>query len=247
MLDLNYIYCLDCLDGLKLLDDNSIDVIITSPPYNKAGLNGVKKRSLTNNWISTIDYNGDVNVDNMNEDDYQQWQTNVLNECFRVLKPNGSMFYNHKNRIHNGRIISPYQWLLKTNFIIRQEIIWDRQSTNNVNPCRFLPLTELIFWLTKTNKPNFYRNKDCLFKTEVWSFPFKTHTEHPAPFPVNLPDNILQNIPKLDNEKMVVLDPFMGSGTVALSAIKNGFNYIGFDKFQIYVDMANKNINNFII
>ena len=150
MLESNKIYQIDVLDGLKQLDDNSIDVIITSPPYNKAGLNGIKKRSSTNNWTSTIDYNNDVNVDNMPEEEYQKWQIDFLNECFRVLKEDGSMFYNHKNRIHEGEIVSPYKWLFDTKFKIRQEIIWDRGSTNNVNPCRYLPLTELIFWLTKS-------------------------------------------------------------------------------------------------
>ena len=62
----------------------------------------------------------------MDEDEYQQWQLDILNELFRVLKNDGSLFYNHKNRIHNGEIISPYQWLFKSPFKIRQEIILDR-------------------------------------------------------------------------------------------------------------------------
>lgn len=57
MLELNKIYNIDCLEGLKLLDDNSIDLIITSPPYNKAGFNGVHKRSIKNDiWNKTINY-----------------------------------------------------------------------------------------------------------------------------------------------------------------------------------------------
>lgn len=50
----------------------------------------------------------------MNEEDYQKWQTEILNGCYRVLKKDGSMFYNHKNRIHKGEIISPYKWLFNT-------------------------------------------------------------------------------------------------------------------------------------
>ena len=236
-MELNKIHNIDCLDGLKQLEDNSVDIIITSPPYNKAGLNGIKKGK---KWVATIDYNDDVNVDNMNEDDYQQWQINVLNECFRILKPNGSMFYNHKNRIHNGEIVSPYKWLFKTQFIIRQEIIWDRGSTHNVNRRRYMPTTELIFWLTKTNNPVFDRKQDTKFKNEIWSFPFNKGTEHPAPFPIDLPDNIISCI--ATNERLLVLDPFMGSGTVALSALKHNCDFIGFEKFQKYIDIANKRI-----
>lgn len=244
MFERNRIYCIDVLEGLKQLDDESVDVIITSPPYNK-GFSGTGKNNQRAKWNSTIDYNGDSSVDNLPEDEYEKWQIDVLNECFRVLKKDGSMFYNHKNRIWTGKgeIISPYKWLFKTNFKIRQEIIWDRGSTNNVATQRYLPCTELIFWLTKSSKVNFYRGRDTMLKKEVWAFPFEKGTKHPAPFPQKLPDNILSCIPQKENEKLLVLDPFMGSGTVALSAIKYNCDYIGFEKFQEYIDMANKRIN----
>ena len=78
-------------------------------------------------------------------------------------------------------------------------------------------------------------------KKEVWSFPFEINTEHPAPFPQKLPDNILHCMSD-EKERLLVLDPFMGSGTTAKSAIKYGCDYIGFEKFQTYVDMAEKNL-----
>jgi modification methylase len=241
MLETNKIYCCDVLEGLRQLDDESVDLIITSPPYNKAGLNGVLKKG-KRTWVTTIDYGGDVNVDKMNESEYEDWQIAVLNECFRVLKPDGSMFYNHKNRIATGKgeIVSPYKWLFKTKFKIRQEIIWDRTSTNNVQNCRYLPTTEKIFWLTKSARPKFVRNKMSKYKTEVWDFNFLNNTKHPAPFPIELPDAIISCIPH--DKPLLVLDPFMGSGTVAVSAVKHDCNYIGFDKFEEYVDMANKRI-----
>ena len=60
MLEVNKIYCCDVLEGLKQLDDESIDLIITSPPYNKAGFNGVVKRTKGCIWNKTIDYFGIV-------------------------------------------------------------------------------------------------------------------------------------------------------------------------------------------
>lgn len=242
-MELNKIYCCDVLEGLKRLDDESIDLIITSPPYNKAGLNGIVKRTKNCKWNKTIDYNDDPNIDNIPEEEYQKWQIDILNECFRVLKKDGSLFYNHKNRIHKGEIVSPYKWLFKTPFKIRQEIIWDRGSSPNVSRCRYIPSTELIFWLTKSERPRFDRSRDTLFKNEVWKFAAQKGTEHPAPFPIELPDNIIPNVAQ--GEKITVLDPFMGSGTVALSAKNNGCDYIGFEKFKEYVDMANKRINMF--
>lgn len=242
MLEKNKIYCIDVLEGLRLLEDESVDVIITSPPYNKKGLTKAKNNPKSK-WNSTIDYNGDENVDNMPEDEYEKWQIEILKECYRVLKKDGSMFYNHKNRIwtSHGEIISPYKWLYQTPFKIRQEIIWDRGSTNNVARQRYLPCTELIFWLTKSKQVRFDRKIDTPMKKEVWSFPFEINTEHPAPFPEKLPDNILHCIAD-GEEKLLVLDPFIGSGTTALSALKHNCDYIGFEKFQQYVDMANEKI-----
>lgn len=71
--------------------------------------------------------------------------------------------------------------------------------------------------------------------------PPQKNTEHPAPFPIEIPDNIIPCVAQ--GEKITVLDPFMGSGTVAVSAIKHGCDYIGFEKFQQYIDLANKRIH----
>lgn len=227
---------MDVLEGLKQLDDESIDLIITSPPYNKVGLNGISA-SKGRNWKKTIDYNDNPHNDNMSEQDYQEWQTEVLKECYRVLKNDGSLFYNHKNRIHNGEIISPFTWLYKTPFKIRQEIIWDRGSGPNVSPCRYIPSYEHVFWLTKSMHPRFNRVTETQMKKDVWKMIPKKGTEHPAPFPMELPDNIIPCVAQ--GERITVLDPFMGSGTVAISAKKHGCDYIGFEKFQEYVNMAN--------
>ena len=83
MLELNKIYCCDVLEGLSKLDNESIDLIITSPPYNKMGLNGKK---IGGNWIGSIVYGNDSSIDNKDENEYKNWQIEVLNECHRVLK-----------------------------------------------------------------------------------------------------------------------------------------------------------------
>lgn len=83
------------------------------------------------------------------------------------------------------------------------------------------------------------------YKNEIWSFPFEKNTKHPAPFPIDLPNNIMDCIPKKEYGNIIVLDPFMGSGTVALAALQHNFEYIGFEKFKIYVDMTNERIDDF--
>ena len=241
---LNRIIKTDVLEGMKLLPDKTIDIIITSPPYNKAGLNGIKVDSPKNNWKSTIDYGGDINIDCKPEDEYQRWQIDFLNECERVLRDDGSLFYNHKNRIHKGFIVSPYEWILNSRLRVRQEITWNRGSSNNLTPCRYIPSNEIIFWLTKSKRVSFIRPVGMKNKMETWNIGFKRNTKHPAPFPLEIPDTILDCIPNNKGDK-VVLDPFMGSGTVAISAIKHDFHWLGFELLDEYVHMANNRIKNF--
>jgi modification methylase len=236
-MELNKIYCCDALEGLNGLEDKSIDLIITSPPYNKAGFNGKNKRTEHCIWNKTIDYSGDINVDCMDEGDYENWQIKILNECFRVLKDGGSMFYNHKIRTKKNQISHPLEWISKSNFKCRQIITWDRTNSPNQDTCRYVPTTELIFWLNKSEKnPRFKRSKDSIFQTEVWRLPPEKNTEHPAPFPIEIPDNIIPNVAQ--GERIVVLDPFMGSGTVAKSAIKHNCDYIGFEISEEYIKMG---------
>jgi modification methylase len=151
------------------------------------------------------------------------------------------MFYNHKNRVKKNQVSFPTEWICKSKFICRQEIIWDRTSSVNQDKCRYLPTVEKIYWLIKEPKnPRFKRLDNINFNTEVWRFSPDKKNEHPAPFPIELPNNIIPCVAQ--NEKIVVLDPFMGSGTVALSAKQNGCDYIGFELFQEYIDKANERL-----
>jgi len=243
MLERNRIYCIDVLEGLKQLDDESVDLIITSPPYNKNGFNKLK-HATKRVWNQTIAYDGDEMNDYMPEDEYEKWQIEVLNECFRVLKKDGSMFYNHKERFHQNVCSFPLEWINKSKFIFRQLIVWDRGAAPNFDGVRYLPTTEYFFWLIKEKKnPRFRRQKNTEFKTNVWRIIPDKNTEHPAPFPIKIPDNIIPCVAQ--GERILVLDPFMGSGTVAISAKKNGCDYIGFEKSKLYTEMAEKNLANF--
>ena len=68
----------------------------------------------------------------MPEEEYQSWQVEVLNELYRVIKEGGSFFYNHKVRYEDGKMIHPLQWLIKTNWNIWKEIIWNRKIAGNI-------------------------------------------------------------------------------------------------------------------
>jgi modification methylase len=147
----------DCLEVMKDIPDNTFDLIVTSPPYNKSFYDKRKKQGGKNDvWKQRkIDY-GDFK-DNLSPEKYEEWQSKVISECLRILKPTGSLFYNHKAFSHKHLLVYPKYVF---NFPLKQIITWDRGSTPQINPCRFYPTTELIFWITKTAKQPYFSNKE---------------------------------------------------------------------------------------
>ena len=224
----------DCLELMKELPAESVDLVVTSPPYNKHSNN--RHVGHTDSWQNAkIDYG--VYVDDMAESDYQEWQKKVLRECIRVLKDDGSLFYNHKPRIVNHKIIFPNEWLGEFN--IRQMIIWNRKNSPTLEPIRFLPTTEYIYWITKKAKtPKF--NREAMKYTEVWNITATPNSLHPAPFPKELVKRcILATTSKND----VVLDPFMGSGTTGVACVQLNRNFIGYEISPDYFKIAEKRIS----
>lgn len=233
----------DCLTTMSKLSDDSVDLIITSPPYNKAGYEGfIRKSHKKEVWNKgrNIEYGGNPENDFVKESEYQEKQINVLNEMQRILKPDGSVFYNHKVRVAQHKASHPIEWILKSKLTFRQQIIWDRKSGPSVSPIRYMPSTELIFWLTKTPcQPNFERPKNLLFFGEVWRFSPKPNPLHPAPFPEELPTNIIMCI-KDKRDDFVVYDPYTGTGTTLKVAKEYGLKYFGSEVIPRYCDMANE-------
>jgi site-specific DNA-methyltransferase (adenine-specific) len=233
------LYLGDCAEILPTL--GQFDVVITSPPYNKAGYEGfIRKRHEKDSWGQrNVDYGDNPENDFMLESEYQDSQIKILNEIWNHLANDGSLFYNHKIRVANHKASHPIEWLIKTNFVFRQQLIWDRSNSPAVAPIRFLPTTELIFWMTKYQKqPNFNRAKDLEFKGEVWKFMAEQNPLHPAPYPINLPTNILKNI----EGDIVVFDPYLGSGTTGVACAKMGKTFVGIEREQKYFDIACKRI-----
>ena len=233
------IYNVDVLEGLKSLPDNSIDLIVTSPPYNKGYWS--KNRNMKSGFFRTksrrIDYG--VFDDCMPPEEYEQWQRDVLSECCRVIKPTGSIFYNHKPMYRDIVEVNPtyiYDYPLK------QTIIWNRNSTAMLSTTAyFYTFYEYLFWLKKDYgaRPYFNR-KSAVFQSSVWKITPAKNNNHPAPFPIELPENCILACTK---EGDVVLDPFMGSGTTALAAKKHGRHYLGFELNPDYIEEANKRLS----
>ena len=126
----------DTLTELKKIKNNFVDLGVTSPPYNKQEKN--------KGWlVKNVKY--DSFKDISTEEQYQQNQILVLNELYRITKQGGSFFYNHKLRWDKGKMMHPMEWLLKTDWVIRQEIVWDRMIAGNIRGWRFWQVEERIF------------------------------------------------------------------------------------------------------
>lgn len=230
MIELNKIHNEDCIHTMSKIQAKEINCIITSPPYN---LGGDFHTFVNGKRVTYGDYN--KYKDKLNEEDYQNWQIDVLNECYRILKDDGVMFYNHKNRIVKGNVISPFEWISKTEFKVSQVVVLNLKSTANVDKRRFFPVHELLFVLTKNIKTKLH-NEECL--TDVWEMKKVSRkvSGHPATFHIDLP---LRCIRAGTNEGDIIYDPFSGTGTVAKACIETNRIFIG---SEIDEDYYNKSI-----
>jgi site-specific DNA-methyltransferase (adenine-specific) len=265
MLKINKIYCMDCLQGLPLLDEASVDVIVSSPPYNI----GKQYRS----------YN-DVRPRN----EYLGWMETIAKVCATKLKEKGSFFLNVGGKPTDPWIALDLANRFRKHYMLQNTIHWIKSIAISkddvgkyqvitgdiavghyqpVNSTRYLSnCHEYIFHFTKTgdvpidqlaigvkyqDKTNIGRwknaSKDLRGRGNTWFIPYETiqtARPHPTVFPVKLPEMCirLQGVRK----NMLVLDPFMGTGSTALACQKLGVDYIGFEIDTTYVTIAQKKL-----
>lgn len=233
---INKIICGDCIEIMKKIPSNSIDLIVTSPPYNlKNSTGNGMKDGRGGKWANAALVNGYSNYsDDLPYEKYISWQKECLKEMYRLLKEDGAIFYNHKWRVQGGVLQDRRE--IVSDFPIRQIIIWKRKGGINFNPGYFLPTYEVIYLIPK--KKFKLKSKANAFG-DVWEFKQETNNKHPAPFPVALIERIISST----NAKCV-LDPFVGSGTTAVVAKALGRQYIGIDIAPDYCKMAEERIIN---
>jgi len=227
---MNRIILGDCIDVMKKIPDGSIDLVVTSPPYNlkNSSGNGMKD-GRGGKWSNAALLNGysDHN-DNMPHEEYVAWQQDCISEMLRIIPDDGAIFYNHKWRVQKG-LIQDRQDIVGQ-FPVRQIIIWRRKGGFNFNPGYFVPTYEVIYMIAK---PKFRLAKGANSHGDVWEFTQEFKNSHPAPFPIELIDRIVSS-----TNASTILDPFMGSGTVALSARALGRNFVGIEISEEYCELA---------
>jgi modification methylase len=228
-------------DSRKLLTQmpsESVNIVITSPPYNLGSrYANTTPDSIQGKWSRVIQYSN--YQDDMPDNEYMAWQHETLRECWRIIRPDGAIFYNHRPRIQDGQVWTRFD-LIPDGLKLRQLIVWKRPKGHNFNKGYYVPSFEWIFLLAKDG----FELADS-GPGDVWEFQPATSKEsngHPAPFPVDLPLLAIRSAAKAD----VVLDPFMGSGTTAVAAKTMGKHFIGFEIDPKSAELARVRINNVV-
>jgi len=218
---INKIICGDCLEVMRRMPGGSVDLVVTSPPYNLKNSTGNGMRDgRGGKWASAALLNGYSHYnDNMPHEQYARWQHDCLREMYRLLTDTGAIFYNHKWRVQDG-LLQGRQDIIR-GLPVRQIIIWKRKGGINFNPGYFLPTYEVIYIIPK---PGFKLAPKANAAGDVWEFAQEMNNEHPAPFPETLIERIISS-----TTARIILDPFSGSGTTAVVAKALGRNYIGIE------------------
>ena len=252
MLQLNKIYNMDCIDGMKMLDDNSIDLTVTSPPY-----------------------------DNLRKYNGFEWDfESVAKELYRVTKDGGVVVWvvgdSTVKGSETGTSFRQALYFMECGFNLHDTMIWHKPNPVPQFPTikRYTNAFEYMFVFTKGSTKTFSpimencktagvikdrsntsefarqsadrpRNEKTVVKNKkrlqnVWNIGVGSkNKEHPAIFPEKLAhDHILS----WSNENDLVLDCFMGSGTTAKMAMLNNRKYIGFELSEEYCEIAEQRI-----
>jgi DNA modification methylase len=207
----------DCLEKMKEIKDNSIDLIISSPPYEDiSGAGYVSK-------------NKDVLFLKL----YLEFLDKVFQEYKRILKDNGQIYFNIKSKTLKKTLKTPH-WIEFTegfqSLNFKSYIIWKYAGSFDSTKSRFHLDYEIIYHLSKGN--DIYINTDTDIHdplSSVWYIPHnipKAERVHPTQMPIALVDHILKIVGKPGD---TVLDNFMGSGTTGVACKKHNIDFIGIE------------------
>lgn len=233
----NKIYNQDCIEGMKNIPDKSVDLVLTSPPYN---LN-----------IEYAEYD-----DKKKLSDYYSWCESWIEQSYRVLKEGGRFCLQigcFQPSLNEPTYSTFTEICKRKGFIFREFIIWNKNqipkrtawgSWKSPSNPRILPPFEMIINFHKVSPKIIEKGETDLSKEEfiqwtngLWVIAPESAKKrgHPAPFPEELAKRCIKMHTYIDG---VVLDPFNGCGTTTAVANRLGRRYIGFDITKEYCDLA---------
>ncbi|MDA9636323.1 site-specific DNA-methyltransferase [SAR86 cluster bacterium] len=238
---LNKIYEEDCLSTLKKMKDDSVDVVITSPPYNM-NLRIRNGKYCSRQIVKEISTKYTEFSDNLPIDEYNEFHTNVLKELLRV---SNLIFYNIQ--IVTGSKRSIFKMIGEFSENLKEIIVWDKGNGQPAMQQQVLNRrTELILVFEKDYPISRQFRKRGEFKRgtldDLWLIKRGKKVggeNHGAVFPEELVSTILENFSKEDD---IIYDPFMGTGTTAVVAKQLNRKFIGSEISQRYIEIAEERL-----
>jgi site-specific DNA-methyltransferase (adenine-specific) len=245
-METNIVYNEDCLKTIERMEEKSVNIILTSPPYNMTKRKG---------GYADKQPRYDVYIDWRNEEEYVNWTVNIFNSFDKVLKSDGVILYNFSYSTENPAL--PYKMICgvlnETNFTLADTIVWKKSNSiphpasyNRLNRCY-----EFIYVICRKSEiTTFQCNKKVVkispknqkyyeiidnmisAKNNDGSNPYNKAT-----FSTDMVDQLLKIYSR---EGDIVYDPFMGTGTTAISCIKNNLIYIGSEISENQVNYFNE-------
>lgn len=250
---LDTVICGDCLKVMPQVPNDSIDLIITSPPYNEM-----------------VKY--DIYQDNKKHDEYIEWLVSIFKMIYRKLKTGGRVAIVVGNR-KNGAIQTQsdvIQFMTKRlRYIPMTTIIWYKANISNrtawgsfrspSHPSFPTPFEYILVFAKETpklqwkGKTDLTRQQFVDWSYALWKLPIQEYADsgrhihskhHPAPFPEMLATRLIK---MLSWKNSIVLDPFAGIGTTALACKKTGRHYLCIELSSQYCKLAEKRLTNVIV
>lgn len=231
------LYNQDCIEAIKDIEDNSVDLIITDPPYNLGNFMKGRDTNLSkmrDNFFATAGW------DNMEFDEWTKSMDAIFESAARVMKKGGAMIV-FMAIIKVETIIKLAE---KHGFYYKTTGIWHKTNPmpRNMN-LHFVNSTEAwIYFTYKTRTGTFNNNGEVLhdfIETSVTPNSERKHGKHPTQKPEGL---IKHFVEVLSNENDWILDPFMGSGTTGVAAKRQDRNFIGIELSSEYYEIAKERI-----
>jgi site-specific DNA-methyltransferase (adenine-specific) len=223
----------DAAQVARLMQGEKAALVVTSPPYNQK-LDAFKPSGMQKENPAFVHRMAESYEDSMPEDEYQKQQIALLEMLPKFMQPNGSIFYNHKIRYRDKRVVSPYEWLLKLSYPLRQEIIWDRGSSITLNARMFIPAEERIYWLRVGDDFVFNDTSEIKAYSTVWEIAAINEIQASAAFATEIPTRC---IIAASRENDIVLEPFCGSGTTLIASERNNRRCYGAELTPKWVDV----------
>lgn len=249
-MEINKIYNEDCIKTLSRIDNNYINGVITSPPYN---INTERSDSYYNNGYSEID--------NLSEFDYLKVRTDEFKEFSRIIKKDGVICYNisyaKENPILPTLLVSKVH--KETDLTISDIICWKKSNAIpfQTSPTKLSRITELIYvFVKKESLHSFKTNKDIskinektgqkFYKNYVNYIEAKNNDGYKSQLKASYSQELVDKLIDMYFPKgSLIYDPFSGIGTTQLSCIKNNCEYLGSELIKEHYDIALERIKTY--